>query len=193
MRNKICTVTTIKTSLENTLTFVNYHLNIGIDHMYLFFDDPKDAAVKVLSSYKGVTCCKCDSKHWNNLILQKDLVKETPKIKNVKKNYKKGYFCLEERQQLNADLALKMAKKEGYDWITHIDNDELIYSKGSLKENLAKSKKNADVLRLPSLEAVPERLNYKNVLKEISLFKSFGAIARFYYSHKKILQKIFQF
>ena len=55
MKNKICTVTTGKVSLRNTLDFVNYHLNIGIDHMYMFFDDPKDVAINILSKYEDVT------------------------------------------------------------------------------------------------------------------------------------------
>ena len=55
MGEKICTSTTLKTSLKSTLDFVNYHMNIGIDHMFLFFDDPKDEAIKILLDYPSVT------------------------------------------------------------------------------------------------------------------------------------------
>jgi hypothetical protein len=41
-----CIVTTLQAPLHETLMFVNYHLNIGADHIYLFFDDPGDAAAE---------------------------------------------------------------------------------------------------------------------------------------------------
>ena len=70
-----------------------------------------------------------------------------------------------------------------------MDSDELIYLDGNLKETLSKIKKSTDVLRIFSVEAVPEKMNYENNLQEISLFKSFGWISRFYYENKKLLQK----
>lgn len=59
-RNKMCTVTTLMAPLNQTLSFVNYHLNIGIDHMFLFFDNPDDEAIDALKDYKRVTCFGCD-------------------------------------------------------------------------------------------------------------------------------------
>ena len=40
--------------------FVNYHLNIGVDHIYLFFDDPTDAAADALARRARVTAVRCD-------------------------------------------------------------------------------------------------------------------------------------
>ena len=185
MGNKICIATTIKTSLDDTFDFVNYHLNIGIDHIYLFFDDPEDVAFKILSKYKKVTCFKCGLKHWNTLRRNDELVERVLPGRGYDSS-----FCLEERQQLNANFALKLARKNKYDWIVHMDSDELIYSNGPLKKIFLKFEKSSDALRLLTLEAVPGKLAYKNILREISLFRSFGAITRFYYTHKKMLQKI---
>lgn len=172
MEKRICITTTSKVSLKDTMDFINYHINIGIDHIYIFFDDPNDAAIKSLADYKNVTCFKCNSNHWKKMGKENEVL------------------CLEDRQELNANLALKLARQSGYDWIIHLDTDELIYSRGLLKKKLNKVDENIDVLRLLSMEAVPERMNYKNNLREISLFKSIKIVSKFYYSHKKTLQKL---
>jgi len=174
MKDKICTITMLRTSLENTLDFISYHLNIGVDHMYLFFDDPKDDAIKVLVGNKNVSCFRCDSKHWLKLSNKTDL-------------------SINERQKLNANLALKMAKKKGYDWIAHIDSDELIYTKKPLKKFLFNIPKDVQVLRLRTIEAVAEKNQNKGLFRGVTLFKSMGYLSKFYYSNKKILQKIVPF
>ena len=161
----------LKTSLNNTLAFVNYHLNIGVDHMYLFFDDPKDPAIKILKKKSKVSCFACDYKFWSNLDKRIDL-------------------SINEHQVLSSNLALKMAKKEGYDWIAHIDSDELIYTENPLKTFISKIPKNVQVLRLRAIEAVLEKKQNKNLFEGVTLFKSMGYISKFYYSHKKLLQRI---
>ncbi|MCF7800313.1 glycosyltransferase family 2 protein [Candidatus Babeliales bacterium] len=201
MVNRICTVTTLKAPLEQTLDFVNYHLNIGVDHMFLFFDDPQDPVIKKLREYKKVTCFKCDEEHWKKRISKKD-------IKNIQKrkmisSYNSKYLgqkqsdsdlSLDEKQQLNSNFALKLTKKNNFRFIIHLDSDELIYlQKKSLKKSLKKIPKNIDFIRLLPLEAVPEKHNHKNPFREITLFKNFGIIARFYYPYKKNLLKTFSF
>ncbi len=64
--NSICLFTTIRATLADTLAFVYYHLNIGVDHHYLFFDDPDDPSINVLAREKRVTCIRCDADHWRN-------------------------------------------------------------------------------------------------------------------------------
>jgi hypothetical protein len=182
--DKICLVSTVKSPIEQLKSFVNYHLNIGIDHIFLFFDNPKDIAIEFFEKNNKISCFKCDSKHWKKIKSQKDLMKKV----TLKYN-KEGYLCLDERQQLNANFAFELAKKEKYYWVIHLDSDELLYSKKPIKKILSKYK-NFDVLRILAIEAVPEKLSYDNTLKKISLFKNFGVISRYYYRHKKLLQKL---
>lgn len=171
MHNKICLVSTVRTSLENTLAFINYHLNIGIDLLYIFFDDPNDISIRTLVNNKNVLCFKCNSKHWDKLTKKKNL-------------------SIEERQRLNANMALLDSRKKDCKWIVHLDSDELIYSKKSLKVSLSNIPKDTDVLRLRTMEAVPEKLDSKNPFKNSTLFKNMGQLSKVYYSHKKLLQKI---
>jgi hypothetical protein len=56
MPAKICSATTLKSSVEQTLNFVHYHLSLGIDHLFLFFDDPYDKSIELLKDYSNVTC-----------------------------------------------------------------------------------------------------------------------------------------
>ena len=132
--------------------FVNYHLHIGVDRIFLFFDDPEDVAINDLSSYDSVTCIRCDDEHWKKLGC------------DAKSN-------IETRQIVNANLALTWARAEGYQWIAHIDNDELIYLENDLEEVLLSVPQEIPVLWLPTLEAIPYKMKHKKVFEEISLFK----------------------
>lgn len=131
-------VTTLKAPLDEVLRFVNYHLNIGVDHLFLFFDDPNDPAISLLKKYRTVTCIRCDAAYWASRgVTRSDVVVL--------------------RQTENATLALQMARDLGLTWLAHIDGDELLYSVMGLKSALAEVG-DVDVVILPPMEAVPERL-----------------------------------
>jgi hypothetical protein len=175
MKNKTCSVTTLKGPLEQTLQFVNYHLNIGIDHMFLLFDDPKDKAIKILKDNNRVTCFRCDDKHWRSIGISPDAP-------------------FQQRLELNVTFIFELIKQKDYDWMfAHLDNDELVYIRRDLKKFLSKISKKTDVICLLPLESVPEKNNYKEVFREIKLFRDIGRISRIYYPHKKLLQKIVPF
>lgn len=145
MKLKICTVTTIKASIEQTLTFVNYHLAIGVDRIFLFFDDPLDPAVTALLGYKQVRIFRCDTGHWKKLCNE-----ENP-----------TFF---DKQKANATYALDIARREKFDWIAHIDSDEFIYChSSSLSGILQKTKKETNLVYLRVLEWVPKDLEELNV------------------------------
>src|SRR5262249_41683182 len=146
----ICLVCTLRAPLSEVMMFVNYHLNIGIDKLVLFFDDPNDPAIDSLIDYSQVTCIPCDEGHWL-------------KVSNRRPS------TIEERQIANATLALEMAKESGCDWITHIDSDELIYPDGEIARILAEARGN--IVRFDLREAVPERDYYESRFSEVTLFK----------------------
>ena len=151
--NSVCTVSTIKASLKITLAFVHYHLNIGVDHMYLYFDDPEDPAIEVLKEYKRVSCFDGNKVGWRG----------SWGLRKMTFNFK---------QNRNATKAFKIAKKVGFKWIFHIDSDELIYTKIPLKEFLSGIPKDVQTLCFNNLEAVPNALSAPNGFHDISLFKN---------------------
>ena len=67
LRYKVCIVSMIKAPLGETISFVNYHLNLGIDGIILFLDDPEDPAAQALSDYVRVRVIKCDDAYWTAL------------------------------------------------------------------------------------------------------------------------------
>ena len=150
---KLAIVTTLRAPENIIQSFVNYHLNIGIDQLFLFFDDPNDPSIIKFSNHPKITTIKCTNKHWEKTGCHKNSDIET-------------------RQTHNADLALSQAKKQGIDWITHIDIDELIHTeKKNIKEILSTIDQTTAYLWMQTLEAIPTKLETTNPFIEINNFK----------------------
>jgi len=151
--SNIVTVTTLRAPLHETIAFVNYHINSGIDHMILYFDAGDDPAIKLLEKCSRVTCIRCNGGYWQQYM-------------RPRPSY------IEERQVINANNALWLARKLGADWIIHIDSDELVYTEGNLGTVLSAMNEKVHAVRFEMREAVPEQLEYENVFKEVTLFKA---------------------
>ena len=148
--NTICTVTTIKAPLLDTIMFVNYHLNLGINRLFLYFDDPDDPAISYLKNHDRITCIRCTEEYWRS----------HPDCRT---------FIVIEKQKINAQDALAMAREQGFGWIAHIDADELIFSGQDIKNVLRQT--TARILRFEIHEAVPEKKSYPNIFNDVTLFK----------------------
>lgn len=148
--SKICTISTIKASLRETLMFVYYHLNVGVDQIIIFFDDPNDKAADYLQDFERVTCVRCDDFYW-------------------KQNGGTKSPAIEDRQVINNNNGLVMARDRGFQWAIFIDNDELVYTDSSLKDIL--SRINGDVIRFKIYEAVSEKEHYDSLF-DTALFKT---------------------
>lgn len=133
------------------MLFINYYLNIGIDHMFLFFDDPADPAIPLLENNQRTTCIKCDTVHWEGL--------------------DPATLLIEERQQYNSWRGHEMAREKGCEWIIHIDSDELIYCKESIHDFFDNVEPSVQVVNFPTLEAVANSMDFTNVFQEINCFK----------------------
>lgn len=149
---KISIVATIRASLRESLSFVNYHLNIGIDHLVLFFDAPEDEAIETLKSNERVTCIPCDTS-----FRQANGASPTDSI--------------ETRQIRNANLGLKILRDLGFDWIIHMDVDELLYPDVPIHSFFEGLDQHIKVVRFKILEALPDALEYHHPFSEISTFK----------------------
>lgn len=148
---KIAIVSTVRAPLKQLEMFVNYHLNIGVDQIILFFDDPDDKGFDIFSNYKHVRCIKCDSKYWF--------------IKNKGKR-PEGIFT---RQVKNVNHAVKHYLKRGYEWVIHIDSDELLRPIKPIR-NVLENMGNYDAIRFRIFEAVSENLSYETIY-EPTLFR----------------------
>lgn len=193
MEPKVCTATLLKAPLHEIQAWVNYHLNTGVDHMFIFFDDPLDKDMKEeIEKNKNTTCFLCNQKYWDKLLSRKDLNDLLQEMRKGKSAFGTSKYLAKiekpkdmarvEKQKLNSIIAMELAKKKGYNWIAHIDSDELIYTKKPLKHFLEKVPEKFDFIKLPSLEAVPEKNYFDNVFKEINLFKNnLGKLSHLYF------------
>lgn len=135
---KIAVISTVKSPPNELSKFVNYHLNIGIDNVILFFDDPKDEAVALFEGYPQVTCTICTDGYWRS-----ELGKKPDSI--------------EARQVYNVNNGVKLAQDKGCGWVAHIDSDELIFNVGADSLIIQLEESNADIVKMSVREAVAEQ------------------------------------
>lgn len=145
-------------------TFISYHLSIGFDHIFLFFDNPIDPGFDSFKDNPKVTAIKND----------KDLHLKWEETESFL--YQHQYINKEvmARQILNANVALKLCMEKGITWLLHIDIDELFYSpNGSVKEHFRQMESsNKNYLLYLNHEALPEKMNIKDYFQEVNLFKA---------------------
>lgn len=160
---KIAIVTTVRAANNLLESFLDYHLSIGFDRIYLFFDDPKEYTEQF--NMEGKICLiKSDGhlfKKWQESKLY-------PRLQN---------FISDDvmtRQLLNASVAIDMALDDQVEWLLHIDIDELFFyqnGKGVRPHFLDLSNRKADFVTYVNHEAIPEKLMIDNCFLEVSLFK----------------------
>lgn len=110
-------VTTLRSRGASLEDFVAYHLGIGFDRLFLFFDDPEDAAFDRCSGHPRITAVRNDARlyeHW----------RRTPVFAGMRRFIHKEVMA---RQVLNAATAISMARQQSIDWIVHLDVDELFF------------------------------------------------------------------
>jgi hypothetical protein len=144
-------------------SFIEYHLAIGFDHLFLFFDDPYDPSIVEAQQYRNVTVVKND-KELQRKWREKEIYVEL------------GHLIHSEmmaRQQLCVEVALDLARQKSFDWLLHIDIDELFYLPTcSVKEHFQRlENKGIHQSIYINYEAIPETADIRNPFKEATLFK----------------------
>lgn len=147
--DRVGIIATVRAPTSQLHLFVNYHLNIGVDKIILFFDDPQDEGIPSFSQYSQVHTVACSSDYW------RDKTGDKPE-------------WLPERQIVNVNEGAKVLAATGCSWLIHIDNDELINPLLPLKQLLSRS--DADGVRFSIFEAVSEQEKYNHIFLP-TLFK----------------------
>jgi len=149
--------------------FVAYHLSLGFDKLYLFFDDPNDASIETFAGEKRVATIP------NNAALKKRWAR-TDFYKLVEKHIETELIA---RQTLNAAIALDLAYEDEIDWLLHIDADERFYCPGfrHVNEHFAElSEKKIHIVNYWNHEAIPESPEIADHIREVTLFKKNFAV-----------------
>lgn len=150
--NLVAIVSTVKAPVLECLIHARHHRALGADQIVMYFDDPHDEAIAALRREEGVTCIPCNKEHWSGLGVESDA-------------------SIEDRQVANANHALTMLRAQGFQWLIHIDSDELIQCEGDLASALEKAK--TDCVRFSLREAVSEDYFYDHCFRP-TLFRRRG-------------------
>ena len=160
---RVCIITTVRDPGVCLESFIRYHLALGIDHIYIFFDDPEDPAIQVALQFSDVTAIPNDEALQVQQALGNVLYpKYGPHV---------GYEVMA-RQILNVETAIQLALDQGMDWILHIDGDELFYP-GQMMALDWFDQVSDDIFQVTFLnhEAAPEVFEVEDYFRDVTLFK----------------------
>jgi hypothetical protein len=152
IESRVAVVTTLRASAAVVRAFVAYYLNSGVEHLFLYFDDPHDAVASTLGGLSNVIVQVCTEAHYARMGVAVGA-------------------AIEERQRANANEALERARGDGIDWLIHVDSDELVHAERGIARALSRVPPNVDVVTFSLLEAVPSRHEYELPFREISAFR----------------------
>ena len=122
-------VTTLREPLPLTLAFVAHHLEQGVRCLHLYFDDPDDAAIGLLSTVRQVRVTVCDQIYW------------------ARRGGRPAMIVA--RQTANAQDAQGHARSP---WLLHCDADEFLIQTRYILRVLGAAQDDLSVLRLPVWE-----------------------------------------
>ena len=163
MASRAAIVTTLRDAAVTLGSFVAYHRAIGFAHFFLLFDDPADAMLDWARAQPDVTAIAHDGdlqRAWRGLALWNEAAAHVDREVMA-------------RQILNAEHAMNLARAMGFDWLLHIDSDELFYVPGgdAAAHFAVLTTTPADVAAYANFEAVPEAEDTGDFFRNVTLFK----------------------
>jgi|GEM_PF-1101058 len=165
LTNKVGIVTTVADAKQHIEQFINYHLNIGVEHIYVFVDDNCEATLAICERKKNVTAIPNDErlhKLWIYTPIYRDYIKRANMHAEVMV-----------RQELNVFVATGFASQDGISWLIHLDIDELFFLNGntlSTHFNRLTAENKSGMVYL-NYEAIPTSENTNTIYTATNHFK----------------------
>lgn len=120
---RLAIASTIADEPQQVDYFIRYHLSVGFDRLYLYFDAPGEQAIDVARRYPQVDVTVCD-KQWREQSIEFiDSINESDSAL-----YDTEVMI---RQEMNVRFAIERARNDHMTWLLHIDSDELFYTPSS--------------------------------------------------------------
>lgn len=138
MAEKIAIVSLVSQSPQSLIRFCHHHLDIGVDHIFLYFDKPAENNIDVLDKNNRITCISCTDEHWARI--------------NTTRSPE-----LNDRQIRNIMHGISLCREQGIEFVAPIDSDEFIYTTGDFKTALSKVFDGLDAVVLFPYEAIHDR------------------------------------
>lgn len=159
------------------LPWIQWHLDLGATRFYLLYDGHDEDAVDVLTS---INCVELIHIHdpWasekDQALLKTYTVGAAQNRETAQWTGRPGNYELMIKQGYGEHEALKRAKIAEYDWLMHIDPDELFLPGGpvlSLTAVLARVPKTIPAIRFMNFEGQPEIVDSVNRYEQVTLFR----------------------
>jgi len=125
-------VSTVRGSTPDILRFVAYHLDLGVDRMHIYLDEPNPKAFNALNRHPKVEVRNCDDGFWANRKRARPEKHQT-------------------RQTANATFTYRKASE---DWLAHIDVDEFLWADRPMAQLLAEVPPEIPGVRVRPIEAM---------------------------------------
>ncbi|WP_170413896.1 glycosyltransferase family 2 protein [Ruegeria atlantica] len=127
-------VTTLRGTTQEILRFAAYHLDLDPDKIYIYLDEPNPEAREIIDRHPKIKVRNCDAKFWARRN------RERPQKHQV-------------RQTANATQAYR---RTDLDWLAHIDIDEFIWSRQSIRGVLSEMPNSTPFARVRPIEAIAD-------------------------------------
>ena len=114
------------------LRFVAHHLDLGVDRMYIYLDEPNPAAFDALEKHPKVHVNTCDDRFWASRKRDRPEAHQTRQTANASLTYR------------NTDLH----------WLAHIDVDEFLWPDRPIFQCLAEVPDDLPGVRVRPIEAL---------------------------------------
>ncbi|CUJ88336.1 hypothetical protein RUE5091_00685 [Ruegeria denitrificans] len=125
-------VSTVRGPAPDILRFVAYHLDLGVDRIYIYLDEPNSTAFDALEQHPLVDVFTCDESFWANRKRARPERHQNRQTANASYTYR------------NTDLG----------WLAHIDVDEFLWSDSAITQKLADVPALTPAVRVRPMEAI---------------------------------------
>ena len=169
MATRVALVTTLllpKGSSSVLASFVKWHTSLGIDTLYLYFDDS--------TSDEPEGWREADHPQVKRVRRSPQLLEEQQEKCACWARFGPYATEVQARQALNAEHASLQARRDGCTWLLHLDVDELFFVKS--KEALLTHFRDLDAKDIghctyANHEGVAERSDVRDYFREVTLFR----------------------
>lgn len=127
-------VSTVRGDALDILRFAAYHLDLGVDRLYIYLDEPNPQAFEALDAHPKVDVCNCDDAYWGKRN------RERPEKHQL-------------RQTANSSFTYRRCEQ---DWLAHIDLDEFLWPSEPISSLLGSVPENYPSARVRPVEAIAE-------------------------------------
>lgn len=125
-------VSMVRGSTGDILRFAAHHLDLGLDRMYIYLDEPNPDAFEALRQHPAISVQSCDDAYW----------------RARKRNRPEKHQL---RQTLHATYTYR---NTDLDWLSHIDLDEFLWPSDPIPDLLRAISPGIPAVRMRPIEAI---------------------------------------